>query len=62
MTEQTRPSGVGGGPGGANHRGRPGKQEICVSEELKIAVDVAIERFRMNEDLKGKCNSIREIF
>ena len=30
------------------------RQDICVGEEIKIAVDIALERFRMNDEQKGK--------
>lgn len=30
-----------------------GKNDICVGEELKIAVDIAMERFRLSEEQKG---------
>ena len=36
------------GGGGGRYR-----NDICVGEELKIAVDIALERFRMNEEQKG---------
>jgi len=32
-----------------------GKNDICVGEELKIAVNIAIERFRLSEEQKGEC-------
>ena len=31
---------------------RPG-QDVCISEEVKIGINLAIERFRMNESQKG---------
>ena len=34
-----------------------GKNDICVGEELKIAVDIAMERFRLSEEQKGLCNN-----
>ena len=30
-----------------------GKNDICVGEELKIAVNIALERFRLSEEQKG---------
>ena len=45
----------GGGVGG--NRGQGGKslakQDICVGEELKIAVTVAVDRFRNDENEKS---------
>lgn len=31
-----------------------GKNDICVGEELKIAVNIALERFRLSEEQKGR--------
>jgi len=31
-----------------------GKNDICVGEELKIAVNIALERFRLSEEQKGQ--------
>ena len=30
------------------------RNDICVGEELKIAVDISLERFRLNEEQKSK--------
>ena len=35
------------------HCGKKGEDDICVGEELKIAVATAIERFRLSEDQRG---------
>jgi len=32
-----------------------GKNDICVGEEVKIAVNIALERFRLSEEQKGEC-------
>lgn len=29
-------------------------EDVCISEEVKIGVNLAVERFRMNEAQKGK--------
>jgi hypothetical protein len=29
------------------------KNDLCVGEELKIAVNIALERFRLSEEQKG---------
>ena len=29
------------------------KTELCVEEEVKIAINIALERFRISEDLLG---------
>lgn len=40
----------------SSQRGRQGSRrddEICVGEEVKIAVEIALQRFRLSEELKG---------
>ena len=34
-----------------------GQNDICVGEEVKIAVDIAMERFRLSEEQKGLSNN-----
>lgn len=34
-----------------------GKNIFCVGEELKIAANIALERFRLSEDQQGLCTS-----
>ncbi len=36
-----------------------GKNDICVGEELKIAVGIALERFRLSEEQKGVYNCLQ---
>lgn len=41
------------------------KSDLCIGEEVKIAVNIALERFRLSEDLQGtfiKNNKYRCIF
>jgi len=38
-----------------------GRNDICVGEELKIAVDIAMERFRLSEEQKGLVGSEEEL-
>ena len=58
-SDSPRPSSVGStqsNQSGSNHStkgGRSARNEVCVGEELKIAVDVAFERFRLSEEQKG---------
>ena len=42
-------AGRGGGGGG-----RGFDHDICVGEQVKIAVDIALERFRLSEEQKGR--------
>ena len=35
-----------------NRGPRPG-QDVCISEEVKIGINLAVERFHMNESQKG---------
>ena len=35
------------------HRGPKPDQPVCISEEVKIGINLAIERFRLNESQKG---------
>ena len=40
----------------SSHRGKKTKRkddEISVGEEVKIAVEIALQRFRLSEELKG---------
>ena len=60
MSESPRPSSVG-----SNHsthsslnlplhnRGKGGG-DICIGEEIKIAIGIALERFRFSEERKGE--------
>lgn len=52
-----RPSSVGSTQSGSNVSTKAtssrGKNDFCVGEELKIAVNIALERFRLSEDQKG---------
>lgn len=51
-----RPSSVGSTQSGSNVSTKAtssrGKNDFCVGEELKIAVNIALERFRLSEDQK----------
>lgn len=38
------------------------QREICVKEELKIAVKIALDRFRFEENQKGNSDSFLVIF
>lgn len=53
-----RPSSVGSTQSGSNVSTKAtssrGKNDFCVGEELKIAVNIALERFRLSEDQKGQ--------
>lgn len=53
-SDSPRPSSVGSTQSSQSSSTRArGKHEICVGEELKIATDIAIERFRLSEEQKG---------
>jgi len=56
-TAMPRPASVTSTHSGSNVSARPsssrGKNDICVGEELKIAVNIAMERFRLSEEQKG---------
>ena len=43
---------AGNGGGGRGARGTR-DYDICVGEEVRIAIDVALERFRLSEEQKG---------
>ncbi|ESO09137.1 hypothetical protein HELRODRAFT_110038 [Helobdella robusta] len=50
-----RPNGInnsGQGGGGNQSNKYQGKNVVCVGEELKIAVNLALERFRLSEDMQ----------
>jgi len=53
----TRPVSVTSSQSGGNMSAKVpqsrGKNDICVGEELKIAVNIALERFRLSEEQKG---------
>lgn len=49
--ERGKEKGKGGGGGGRQPKSL-GRQDICVGEELKIAVSVAVDRFRNDENEK----------
>ena len=59
-SDSPRPSSVGStqsnhsGSNFSTKHGHGPLQDICVGEELKIAVDVALERFRLSEEQQGK--------
>ena len=53
MVDSPRPSSVGSGQSNVSSRGGRGRHDICVGEELKIAVDVALERFHLSEEQRG---------
>ena len=52
----------GGKKGGGRLRGWVQPNDFCVGEELKIAVDIAIERFRLSEEQKRKFKLASTIF
>lgn len=39
---------------GDSFRGPRPNQEICIGEEVKIAVHLAVEKFKINDSQKGK--------
>ena len=55
VAESPRPSSVGSvqSSHSSSRGGRKHQFDICVGEEVKIAVDIAIERFRLSEEQKG---------
>ena len=55
-SDSPRPSSVGSAHSSQSSGNRhTGQHDICVGEELKIAVDIALERFRLSEEQKGMC-------
>ena len=52
-SDSPRPSSVGSSQSGRSSKGKS-RHDICVGEEIKIAVDIALEKFRLTEDQKGK--------
>ena len=54
-SDSPRPSSVGSAH--SNQSSTKGsfrnRHEICVGEEIKISIDIAIERFRLSEEQKG---------
>lgn len=58
--ESPRPSSVGSVQSNhsSNRGGKRFQYEICVGEELKIAVDIAIERFRLSEEQRGEDKTV----
>jgi len=60
-----RPSSVGSTQSGSNVSNKAmsnrGRNDICVGEELKIAVNIALERFRLSEEQKGRMSAIIKI-
>ncbi len=54
-SDSPRPSSVGSSQSGRSSKGKS-RHDICVGEEIKIAVDIAFEKFRLSEDQKGKRN------
>ena len=51
-SDSPRPSSVGSSQSGRSSKGRS-RHDICVGEEIKIAVDIALEKFRLSDDQKG---------
>ncbi|XP_013405922.1 probable ATP-dependent RNA helicase YTHDC2 [Lingula anatina] len=48
----SRPASVSSSLSSSSTRGPRPNQEICVGEELRIAVDIALEKFRLNPEQK----------
>ena len=51
-SDSPRPSSVGSSQSGRSSKGKS-RHDICVGEEIKIAVDIVLEKFRLTEDQKG---------